>query len=154
MRAGQFSLATLMLIMTLVAVCLGVGMLAPGLGIFLALIVTPALIRTVISGADTKSAGYRFTMVDKIETFVVSLFVAVGVATAACVASMTACTATALLGAAVNRSNSNEPWALGLGVGAIVGIGAMGWLFWFTRPVKAIPIRSPNGPEVATRGDD
>jgi len=41
---GQFSLASVFLVITLIAVCLGTLRLAPGVGILLLLVATPALI--------------------------------------------------------------------------------------------------------------
>lgn len=135
-RAGQFSIATLMLVTTLVAVCLGVGMLAPGLGILLAIVATPALVRTVVADSRTKAAGWPFTMTKKIETFIVSLFLAGAVGMAGVVAFMGACTVGLMAsGAFVSSSGpSGDAFGVALFLGAVAAIGVMGWLFWVTRP--------------------
>src|SRR6187402_3410953 len=45
---AQFSLETLMLVITLVAVCLGMIAATPGLGVLVSVVAAPALIRTLI----------------------------------------------------------------------------------------------------------
>jgi len=84
--AAQFSLASLFLVMTLVAVCLGVFMLAPGLGILLAVAATPALVRTTFTASYYKQAGASLTTAWKIKAFLVSLFIMLAVGTATFVA--------------------------------------------------------------------
>src|SRR5260221_14731268 len=56
-RAGQFSLASVFLVITLMAVCLGALKLAPGLGLALILVATPALIRACIVNVQKKRIG-------------------------------------------------------------------------------------------------
>src|SRR5437870_10255314 len=53
----QFSIASLLLVTTLVAVCLGVFLQSPGLGIFLSVMTLPAVIRTIIDVAQRKRGG-------------------------------------------------------------------------------------------------
>src|SRR5436309_11478722 len=45
----QFSLATLFLVTTLAAVCLGVFALSPGLGVLVSIVAAPALVRTMVA---------------------------------------------------------------------------------------------------------
>ncbi|HUY34979.1 MAG TPA: hypothetical protein VMV69_19685 [Pirellulales bacterium] len=54
-----FSLISLFLVMTLVAVCLGVFAAAPGLGIVLAIVATPALVRTMIVSSRRRRSTWR-----------------------------------------------------------------------------------------------
>ena len=55
--AWQFSLSSLFLITTLIAVCLGVTLLMPGLGVLLWIFAVPALVRTVIDIRKHKRRG-------------------------------------------------------------------------------------------------
>src|SRR5438552_2973771 len=87
----QFSLASLFLVITLVAVCLGVSLLAPGLGVLLSVMALPALIRTVIDVAQHKRGGTALGVIGKAWSFVVSLIVVVAAALAAGVAFFTVC---------------------------------------------------------------
>jgi len=78
-RAGlQFSLATIMLSITLVAVLLGVFRMAPGLGIGLAILVTPAFLRTCIVTARRKARGESISLAGKLGSFAVSFTVTLG----------------------------------------------------------------------------
>ena len=68
----QFSLETLLLIVTLSAVCLGALVAAPGLGVLLLVIAVPALVRTCVSGIRSKQHGEKLTAVDKVMAFLAS----------------------------------------------------------------------------------
>ena len=65
----QFSLGTILLILTLIAVCLGVYHQWPGLGVIVAAMATPALIGTIAMGAGRRQRGLPMTTADKIVTF-------------------------------------------------------------------------------------
>src|SRR5262249_5342346 len=56
-RAASFSLATLMMFMTLAAVIFGIISIAPGVGIALALLLVPVLVHTTISVRNEKALG-------------------------------------------------------------------------------------------------
>src|SRR5262245_47531384 len=60
--AGQFSIATVLLVTTLVAVCLGVFRLSPGFGLAMIAFSAPALIRTFIVGVRYKQTGQRLSI--------------------------------------------------------------------------------------------
>jgi hypothetical protein len=66
----QFTLSTMMLIITLICVCLGVVSIAPGLIVPLLAIVVPALFRTI---SATKRAGRDVTLADRVATFLTSI---------------------------------------------------------------------------------
>jgi hypothetical protein len=72
--AYQFSLATILLTIALVAVLLGVLQMAPGVGILLAIAVTPAFLRTCIMTARRKARGKPVSLGYKLGTFAVSVF--------------------------------------------------------------------------------
>ena len=87
----QFSLATMFLLMTLIAVCLGVFVLAPGLGILLAIVSLPALARTVMVAGRRRQAGRRMTFADKLSAFLASLVLAIATAVSVGVAFYVMC---------------------------------------------------------------
>jgi len=78
--AYQFSLATMMLTIALVAVLLGVFLISPGIGILLAVAVTPAFLRTCIVMARRKARGQPVSLADKLGSFAVSFAASVGLA--------------------------------------------------------------------------
>ena len=68
---AQFSLATILLVITLIAVCFGVFRISPGLGVIVAAIATPALFATVIVAENVMvKRGQRLTFANKIVAFV------------------------------------------------------------------------------------
>src|SRR5688572_23644781 len=83
---GQFSLATILLVITLIAVCLGVFRASPGFGLAMIAFSVPALIRTFVAGAQHKRAGQRLTVGDKLTAFAASMGIMVLVAIAAVIA--------------------------------------------------------------------
>lgn len=134
--AAQFSLETLFLVTTLVAVCLGVFLLAPGLGVLMALVTVPALARSFMMGYRRKQAGLRLTTGEKISAFVLSFFLMIAVGWAGCAAFFGVCLGTGLLGIAV--SGDESVFFVAIGLGAIAGLSLSGWLFWLSRPRSLI----------------
>jgi hypothetical protein len=129
----QFSLASLFLVTTLVAVFLGVFMLAPGLGILLAVFATPATIRTMIASNYKRSAGTPWTTAEKIAAFFVSLVIMVAIGFAAFVAFQVVCWSGALL----TQGNETYPNILvGLSSGLVAAIVVLVWLWRVTRPYQ------------------
>ena len=124
--AFQFSLATLMLTVTLVAVILGAFRVAPGAGIVLVIIVTPAWLRTCLSVARRKARGRPMTPAEKLGGFAGSVGVVVIVGVAAGIAFYATCWAGFFGGAAVSslwaRGYDSIGW--GLGTGVILGLVA------------------------------
>ena len=93
-RGGQhatFRLSSLMLTVTLIAVCLGIWQLSSGLGIFFAIIVAPAFVRTAITAVRQRRLGEPMEIEDKIITFVASIGVVVSVAVASGIAFLVTC---------------------------------------------------------------
>jgi hypothetical protein len=131
--AAQFSLASLFLVMTLVAVCLGVFMIAPGLGILLVVVTAPALVRTTFASSYYKQVGAPLTPAWKIKAFLVSLFVMLAVGIATFVAFQVVCWTGALL------TQGQDPWPnalVGSLVGLLVAVPVMIWLLVWTWPSK------------------
>jgi hypothetical protein len=77
MNAPQFTLAGLLSVITLICVCLGLFVASPGLGIFSAIAVLPALIRTVLLARRRKRIGFPISTTDKHEAFFGSLGVVI-----------------------------------------------------------------------------
>jgi hypothetical protein len=87
----QFSLETILLIMTLIAVCLGVFHHWPGLGILLAAFSTPALIGIIAVGAERRQRGRPMTAAEKIAGFLAMFGVLLLAAVAAVAALIVHC---------------------------------------------------------------
>jgi hypothetical protein len=114
---GRFTLGSLMLVIALVAVCLGVLREVPGLGVILILVATPALARTLGAASHRKRVGRPMTAVEKVEAFVAS----VGVVTAIGVSALIAFVATCVPVGFVTLSASFEA---GLILAVVVGLVA------------------------------
>src|SRR5688500_3211654 len=81
--APTFRLSTLLLTITLIAVCLGVGTWLPGVGIGLAVLIAPAYVRTALAGLRLRRERKPATIEQKFIIFFASL----GIVTAIAVAS-------------------------------------------------------------------
>ena len=130
--APQFGLASMMLTVTLICVCLGVGSIAPGLGIFFAIIVTPAFIRTAIGAARRKVEGRPMDVGQKILAFGGSVGVVTVIGVAAAITFFATCYAggwAALFGLATAVPAAELKvigWAVGTGV--VLGSVAAGYV--------------------------
>lgn len=137
---GQFSLATILLVITLIAVCLGVFRMSPGFGLAMIAFSVPALIRTFFAGAQQKRAGQRLTVADKLTAFAASMGIMVLIGIAAVIAFQIACWGTCGLIAATtpDPSSANEEalLVLSVGAGSLAALGIGGWILWLTRPRK------------------
>jgi hypothetical protein len=87
----QFSLQTILLIMTLLAVCLGAYHNWPGLGTVLTAIATPALIGIIAMGAERRRRGLPMSAAEKIGGFLAMFGVLLLTAVAAIAALLVAC---------------------------------------------------------------
>jgi hypothetical protein len=130
---GQFSLASLILVMTLVAVCLGVLMAAPGLGILLIIVAVPALVRTVVSGSQQKRTGAPLSLGQKVVAFLMSLGLMIAVGIAGIIAFEIACWGSCAVVAAAAGEGGGALYT-GLILGAVAGLGTIGYLFYLTMP--------------------
>jgi hypothetical protein len=139
---AQFSLETLMLVITLIAVCLGVIMAAPGLGILVAIVAAPALVRTLVAGYQERRAGTPMTLSEKLLAFLASTGVAVAVVVTGWTAFAAACLGSCFVLVGLEstgtanwlRTNDDTIFFVLFGVSALVGLGTAGWLFWVLRP--------------------
>lgn len=90
--AGRtFSLASLLLMIALMAICLGVGHEVPGLGIALAIVSAPALIRTTVLASRSRGRGRPMSASAKVWMFLASLAAVVVVFLSAVVAFFATC---------------------------------------------------------------
>ncbi len=120
--AGRFSLATLMLFMTLAAIVCGVIGIAPGLGIFLAIVLIPILAHTFILSSREESRGHALRPGQMIQLFLMSVAVVCMTGLAASIAFGVTCFAGFWAGAAAGSAvgaTGYDP----LGWGFVVGIG-------------------------------
>jgi hypothetical protein len=137
---AQFSLESLMLVITLIAVCLGMIAAVPGLGVLVSIVAAPALIRTLIAGYYEKAAGGKLTLGEKVMAFVASTGVTLAVLATGASAFATACFGTCLVFIGLEsgnllrgRSEETVMFAF-LGISALVGLATAGWMFWILRP--------------------
>ena len=134
-NAAQFSLASLFLVMTLVAVCMGVIMIAPGLGILFAFITTPALIRTIVASSRGRLVGEPLSPMQKAGIFLISWFIMCAVGIASVVAFMAVCFAGALI-----TEGTGASLEIMLTVGVLAGLAAAipltVWLLRLTSPSR------------------
>jgi hypothetical protein len=130
-----FSLSTMFLWTTLVAVVAALGRIEPGLAIGLAVLSFPAALRTIWSvGRRKMRTGQRMTGLEKIETFLASLGIVLAIVTGAAIAFTATCFPIGLAGFSMNWDGG---WIF---LGAIAGLlvaGAVAFLLirrlWPTR---------------------
>jgi hypothetical protein len=84
----SFSLGSLMLVMTLIAVLCGMFAVAPGIGVLLAIASLPVLIRTAGVVRSRKEAGLPTSPAKRILLFIGSLLATLVTAVVVCVASI------------------------------------------------------------------
>ena len=70
---GTFTITSMMLVITLIAICLGMGAVAPGLGILLGMLSLPAFIRTTLVVSRRQAAGRTIDSSSKVSLFLASL---------------------------------------------------------------------------------
>ena len=136
---SQFSIETILLVTTLIAVLLGLFRLHPGLAIVLIIISVPALVRTVSVARREKRRGQRVTAGGKVGHFFLSLVLMYAVWTAASFAFFVAAIGTCFAAIAVN--NASEEAAMGVGIGglivsAVIGLFVGGLILWATWPKR------------------
>jgi hypothetical protein len=118
-----YHLSTLMLLVAVIAVCLGVMREVPGLGVLLILLMVPALIRTLAGAARRQSRGSPMPWEEKLVVFLSSLGIVFVIGFAALIAFVTTCFPAGLVMFGVG-------WQFGLIVAVIVGLVAAGLVFY------------------------
>ena len=111
----QFGLSSMLLITTLVAVIMSVSVMVPGIGIALAIVSVPALLRTYVLVRRKRENGETVTNQDKALLFVLCLGIALLIAIAAGAAFFVPCLAGAFSCNAVSKHGD------GIFVGAMIG---------------------------------
>lgn len=129
----QFSLESLILVMTLAAVGLGLFMISPGLGVLFAFIATPALIRTIAASTVRKQKGDRLAVGEKVAVFLLSMLIMALVGLATFVAFGVMCFAGAALAGTAN-ADLETTIGVGLLVGLVAALPLLIWLLQRTRP--------------------
>ena len=124
-RPGQFSLATLLLVTTLLAGCLGLLRFHAGLGVTALVFSVPAVIRTIYLGANEARRGHRLSTYEKVMAFLAS----VGVMIMASFAGLAALVFTAAF--------SGPAFGfVGLILWITIGLVVAGWVVWKLGPPR------------------
>ena len=122
----SFSLSTLLLLMTLAAVCFGLLAEAPGLGVPMCVLLVPVLIRTAKVVRRREAAGLPVSRTEKISLAATSFGVATVVAAVVAVAAFCSFCGVCLLAASADSSYGGPGMFLwGLGVCAVAA-----WTIW------------------------
>lgn len=119
LHGTQFRLSTLMLTATMIAVFLGVARMHLGLGIVMAILVTPAMIRAALASRKRRGQGSPMNIEESFAAFIGSLGVVIAVSVASGVAFYATCWIGFFGGAAVGE------------IAGAGGYGALGWGFIF-----------------------
>lgn len=89
-RGRSFSLASIFIVITLVAVGLGLSLVAPGMGFLFAIVALPALIGTMVRIKKQQLEGGPIGWSDKLTMFLLSTAVTVATIAVLCVAAFIA----------------------------------------------------------------
>jgi hypothetical protein len=143
---ATFSLSSLFLVVTLCAVTFGLFGVAPGLGILFAIVVAPATLRTAVAARRVKARGRRMDVVQKIETFVGSLFVVITIGAAACVAFVATCFPIGMITFASDNGIGGG-LLLAFIIGGAVGLGVLFWLGRWLWPKKELGWPTTDAPD-------
>jgi hypothetical protein len=120
-----FSLSTVFLWTTLVAVVTGVARIAPGAGVLLALLSVPAALRTIGTARHRmRATGESMNTLEKIEVFASSFALVIAIIAAAAAAFVAACT-TAAVGSAPIRLIDGSPARVASAI-VVIAIGIIG----------------------------
>ena len=124
--ANTFTISSLMLIIALIAVCLGVTREAPGLGIALGVVSTPALVRTVFAARRREITGRPMSTGEKVVAFLGSIGVVVTVCAASGAAFAAICFPVGLASFNISRSDGGGiVLAFTLGILAAIVVAAL-----------------------------
>jgi len=120
----QFSLGSMMLLVTLTAVILGVFATVPGLGVALAILAAPALIRTAVLASRRQSTGHPMEVQAKLSVFIGTLALVAVIVAAAVGAFVATCFPIGLAGfSAESEFLFVFAWVAGLVVAILVIYG-------------------------------
>ncbi len=121
----SFRISSLLMVIAVIAVCLGVWHEEPVLGIILAVVVAPALVYTVIVAAKSKARGRRMAVFEKVGTFLAAIVGAVVIAVSAIIAFFVTCFPVGIvtLGAA-----GTATWIIALVSGGTAAVAAAAYM--------------------------
>jgi hypothetical protein len=133
--AGGFSLASLMMFVTLVCVVLGVSTIAPGIGIPFGIIMLVAWLRTAAVARRRAAHGFAVNRLERLQLFISSAGTAIALLALTCVAGCAALVAACFVCLYTWEGlGANEPGAAAFGwiaaaiVAAGIAIPAMLWI--------------------------
>ena len=138
----QFSLESLLMVITLAAVCLGAFVATPGLGVLALIVAAPALLRTVYEGHQARQLGKSLTLTEKLLAFAASAGIALAALAAAAGAFFVACTASVLAACFASGATGGQGWGSGAeqtifgicvfvcGAASLAGFISVFWLTW------------------------
>jgi hypothetical protein len=125
-----YQISTLMLLIALIAVCLGVMHEVPGLGIALFLVMIPALVRTTTGAARRRAEGRPMSWQERAIVFAASMGIVVLTGLAALITFVAICFPTGMFMIG-SGSQAGFVVAIALGiVGAIVVCFLVGRALW------------------------
>lgn len=147
---ASFGLATLLGVITIIAVCLGMGMLYPPLGIGLAVLCTPALIRTGIAMQRRQRRGDSPAWEARVVFFLGSVGIMLGLAVATGVTFYATCWAGFAAGTGISSmagAKEYDPLGYGLVTGLVLGVAVglivLVWLGFKFLPIERKPRKLP-----------
>jgi len=128
----HYTLASLLLMITLIGIFLGVSVRTPSAGVVLAFLGLPALVRTVLLNARRKATGRSMSFGEKVLAFAQSLGVVVAIA-AVSGGTLAAIVYVAISG--IRGRSANAAWVfswLGVAicVSGLVGVGLLRRFWW------------------------
>lgn len=138
----QYSLQSLLLVITLVAVFLGLIVMEPGLAIIAAIFVAPAVVHVLVARHRERTRGKPATMGDKAVTFALSTAAALvslalgGAAFGAAIFASCIVEARVLAPRMPAGSQNLVAFSL-LGISILVAVMTAGFVYWLLRPRRA-----------------
>jgi hypothetical protein len=135
----QFSLTTLLVVLTFVAACLGISVAVPPLGIPLSVIAAGGLVRTLAVGHYYRRLGMPYLLDDRIGEFTVSCGIMIGAVGVLLVSLLAAGIIGLSAAAAIGQLGLPRELEIVLlwtycAAGVLAPLAASGWFLWATRP--------------------
>jgi len=142
LQPWQFSLQSLIVMITTIAVCLGLIITEPGLGIVVVILAAPALIRMIFPAYYGRTRSTPTTLSEEAMRGAVSIVATVAAVLATLTAGATAFVVAVYISCGVEArvlaprmpaGSQNQVQISLLGISALIGLAAA-WLFWRFRP--------------------
>jgi hypothetical protein len=119
-RPFQYGLSSLLLVITFAAILCSLIKMSPGLGIVVAILTTPAMLRTILVAFRQRQSGEPMSTSDKANVFFLTMAMSLGVIVAACGAFCVTFFLTCM--ATVSGRASVDPLIVSFVVGGIAAI--------------------------------